>query len=291
MAQIAQPPLPAFEVRLAAPDHRRLAGGQHRHSRLHHARRRGGRARMSRCLALTHGNEIAGAIVLDQLLRSELAPAHGRLTFGFVNLAAFERFDPRQPTPSRFVDEDINRVWDVAVLDGPRRSVELERAREIRPLIDTVDVLLDLHSMLWPSDPLILCGSVDKGRVLARGIGAPPLVVADSGHASGRRIIDYARFAPTRAPSPIWWRPASTGSRRRWRRCTPASAACCATWALPNPLPPAPANAATFCRGHHGDHRGQQRLRVRAALARRRHHCPPQHPDRAGRRDGDPHAV
>ena len=36
-------------------------------------------------------------------------PQRGTLTFGFANLAAFERFDPRQPTNSRFIDEDLNR--------------------------------------------------------------------------------------------------------------------------------------------------------------------------------------
>jgi hypothetical protein len=117
------------------------------------------------------------------------------LTFGFVNLAAYERFDPRQPTVSRFVDEDINRVWDTSVLDSARNSVELARAREVRPLIDTADVLFDLHSMLWPSEPLILCGTSIKGKRLALGAGAPALVVADRGHANGRRIIDYPRFA------------------------------------------------------------------------------------------------
>ena len=146
-----------------------------------------------------HGNEIAGAIVLDRLLAPAGADA-GKLTFGFVNLAAFDRFDPRQPTASRFVDEDMNRLWDAAMLDGPRRSTELDRAREIRPLIDTVDVLFDLHSMLWPSEPLILCGTSPKGKGLALGAGMPALVVADHGHASGRRMIDYARFAEAATP-------------------------------------------------------------------------------------------
>jgi len=146
-------------------------------------------------LALTHGNEISGAIVLDRLLRAGVTPTRGRLSFGFVNLEAFQRFDPRQPTNSRFVDEDINRVWDTEVLDGPRHSVELERAREIRQILDTVDVLLDLHSMLWPSDPLTLCGETEAGKRLALGIGVPTLVVADRGHAGGKRIIDYDRFA------------------------------------------------------------------------------------------------
>ena len=53
-------------------------------------------------IALTHGNELAGAIVLDRLLRAGLRPTRGQLTFGFLNLAAFDRFDPRQPTAVAF---------------------------------------------------------------------------------------------------------------------------------------------------------------------------------------------
>jgi hypothetical protein len=64
----------------------------------------------------------------------------------------------------------------------------------MRPMIDSFDILLDLHSMLWPSEPLLLCGSAARGRALAASIGTPALVVADHGHASGRRLIDYARF-------------------------------------------------------------------------------------------------
>ena len=145
-------------------------------------------------VGLMHGNEIAGAIVLDGLLRDGVTPAKGRLTLGFANLDAFARFDPAEPTLSRFVDEDLNRLWNPVLLDGSRRSSELDRARAMRPLVDDADVLLDLHSMLWPSDPLILSGPTAKGRDLAQAIGAPSLVVADHGHASGPRLIDYPRF-------------------------------------------------------------------------------------------------
>jgi predicted deacylase len=194
MAPIAQPPLPQFEVRLIAPDISAWIAGNTGIPGVT-TRKSGVPGPHVAILALAHGNEIAGAIALDRLLQDGLTPTRGALTFGFVNLAAYERFDPRHPTLSRFVDEDINRVWDETTLGGPRHSVELERARAIRPMIDTVDVLLDLHSMLWPSDALILCGTTAKGRALARGIGTPALVVADGGHASGKRIIDYARFA------------------------------------------------------------------------------------------------
>jgi succinylglutamate desuccinylase len=149
-------------------------------------------------LSLMHGNELAGAIVLDQLLRAGLSPLRGKLSFGFLNLTAFERFDPLRPTASRFLDEDMNRVWDMAILDGPRHSIELDRARQIRWFIDQVDILLDLHSMLWPSEALILSGVPAKGRALAKTIGTPKLVVADHGHINGRRLIDYPRFSSPR---------------------------------------------------------------------------------------------
>ncbi len=151
-------------------------------------------------LSLTHGNEFAGAIVLDRLLRAGLRPARGRLSFAFANITAFERFDPRRPVTSRFVDEDLNRLWDAATLGGPRSSVELHRAREMLPWVETVDVLLDLHSMLWPSEALILSGVPEKGRSLARAIGVPELVVADAGHANGRRLIDHTRFSDPDTP-------------------------------------------------------------------------------------------
>ncbi|HEX4171919.1 MAG TPA: succinylglutamate desuccinylase/aspartoacylase family protein [Acetobacteraceae bacterium] len=199
MSPIAQPPLPSFEVRLRAPDIRRWLDGN-TGIRGFTSRDSGVGGPHVGLLALTHGNEIAGAIVLERLLQLGLAPKRGRLTFGFVHLAAYERFDPRQPTASRFIDEDLNRLWDPVVLNSARRSTELERAREIRPLIDKLDVLFDLHSMLWASEPLILCGTSSKGKRLALGAGTPPLVVADRGHASGRRMIDYARFADEASP-------------------------------------------------------------------------------------------
>lgn len=199
MPDPAPSPVPRFDVRLAAPDLRAWREGN---TGIPGFTTRAAAAPGPHVavLALAHGNEIAGAIALDRLLSAGVAPTRGRLTFGFINLAAFQRFDPRQPTLSRFVDEDINRLWDTAVLDGPGRSCELIRAREIRPLIDTVDVLLDLHSMLWASDPLMLSGRTEKGRRLARGIGVPELIVADHGHLGGPRLIDYTRFSDQDSP-------------------------------------------------------------------------------------------
>lgn len=145
--------------------------------------------------ALVHGNEVCGAHALDLLLREKFRPAIGKLTLIFCNVAAYLRFNPDEPATSRFVDEDMNRVWSTNVLDGERRSVELNRAREIEPLIAEIDLLLDLHSMQQPSPPLMLSGPLAKGREFAARIGVPTTVVADEGHKAGVRMRDYGGFA------------------------------------------------------------------------------------------------
>lgn len=145
--------------------------------------------------SLVHGNEIGGAVAMDALFRMGLRPTRGRLTLAFANTAAFQTFEPEHPFASRFVDEDLNRLWSADVLDGPGDSVELRRARQLRPVIDSADVLLDLHSMTADTAPLILCGQTARGRDLARRMGFPAWIVADQGHAAGRRLIDYAGFA------------------------------------------------------------------------------------------------
>lgn len=144
--------------------------------------------------AVVHGNELCGALVLDRLLKAGLRPARGRLTLGFCNVSAYLAFDPAYPTLSRFVDEDFNRLWDKPTLNGSRSSVELARARAIQPLIDTVDLLLDIHSMQNPTEPLVLAGACQKGLDLARRVGCPATVVVDAGHAAGARMRDYGFF-------------------------------------------------------------------------------------------------
>jgi len=152
-------------------------------------------------LSLMHGNEIAGAAALVRLLAHGVRPRRGRLTLGFANLDAFDQFDARSPTSSRFLDEDMNRLWSAEILDGPRHSCELDRARQIRPVVEAADVLLDLHSMLWDSEPMLLCGMTEASRRLALSLGVPALVIADRGHSGGPRLIDYVPFARDGRPA------------------------------------------------------------------------------------------
>lgn len=151
-------------------------------------------------LGLTHGNEICGAIVLDTLFRAGIQPRRGRLTLGFNNVAAYHEFDARYPIASRYIDEDFNRLWSPGTLDGPRNSAELQRARAMRPIVDTVDYLLDLHSMQYATAPLMLAGLLDKSRALARQVGIPELIMCDAGHAAGPRMRDYGGFGDPASP-------------------------------------------------------------------------------------------
>ena len=144
--------------------------------------------------AVVHGNELCGVHALDYLLREEVRPRRGRLTLAFMNVEAYARFDPANPVASRYVDEDFNRLWSAETLDGPRTSVELRRAREVRALVDTVDLLLDIHSMQHSTTPLMMAGPLDKGRRLAAEVAAPVHVVCDAGHAAGTRMRDYTAF-------------------------------------------------------------------------------------------------
>ena len=153
--------------------------------------------------ALTHGNEICGAIALCWLLKQVQQgwrPAAGALTLAFANVQAFARFNPADPYPSRCVDEDYNRVWADESLYGKRESVELRRARALRPFVDEAELLLDIHSMGEPCRPLMVCGMVDKNAAYARELGVPGDLLIDTGHPAGLRMIDRGAYGDPASP-------------------------------------------------------------------------------------------
>ena len=173
--------------------------------------------------ALTHGNEVCGAIALDWLLREGVRPRRGTLTLVFANTEAYESFDASDPYAARCIDEDFNRIWDEAVLDGARRSRELARGRALRPFYDATDVLLDLHSMTDPCPALALAGRHRKGVELARALAMPQYIVIDEGHRAGKRLRDYGGFDdPDDARSALL-----VECGQHWERCSPRVAKQC----------------------------------------------------------------
>ena len=191
--------MPAITVELRAPDierHRRGDSG----TEFVHTFASGKPGPHVMVNALTHGNEICGAIVVDRLLREEVRPTRGKLTLAFANVEAFMRFDTANPYATRFIDEDFNRVWIPQVLDGSRDSTELARARALRPFVEAADFLLDIHSMLEPSPPVMICGPLEKGIRFAFEVGIPEHIVSDTGHANGTRMRDYGGFGDPSSP-------------------------------------------------------------------------------------------
>lgn len=151
-------------------------------------------------MALTHGNEVSGAIALDRFLKKGLRPRQGRLTLAFGNVEAYHQFNPQDIDATRYLDEDMNRVWVESRLDGPEQSRELNRARALRPIIETVDVLLDIHSMHEEAAPIMMSGACKKGLRMAAALGVPDHVIADAGHKNGCRLRDFQGFGDETSP-------------------------------------------------------------------------------------------
>ena len=150
--------------------------------------------------SLIHGNEICGAQAIKELIvllqANPQGLLRGRLLLAFCNLAAFDQFDPNNLHASRFVDEDMNRVWSASRLDIKKsQSYETLRANQLLPWIAQADILLDLHSMHDVGDPLLLTGLLQKDIAFARSLEAVGLpvghIVADAGHSDGVRLRDF----------------------------------------------------------------------------------------------------
>ncbi len=150
--------------------------------------------------ALVHGNELCGAWALRDALQHGLRPRRGSLTLAFANLAAFDRFNPQDTDSSRFVDHDMNRLWGGmpwlhnGLHVGSKQPSEHSRVLQLLPFVQASDWLLDLHSMHQGGPPLGLVGPLPHHAQQAMQLGAPALLVADSGHAAGCRLRDHGRW-------------------------------------------------------------------------------------------------
>lgn len=145
-------------------------------------------------VALTHGEEWSGAHAVAALLDSGFRPARGRLSLLFANHRAHERWNPAEPNRAFYIDRDLNRVWDPALLDSEAVADELDRARELRGWLDSVDHLLDLHSTQQPCPPFAIAGRLERNVSFAAAIGFPRIVVRDMPHAAGMRMRDWPPF-------------------------------------------------------------------------------------------------
>lgn len=144
--------------------------------------------------ALTHGNEWCGLHVVCRLLDLGLRPRAGRLTLSLANVAAYETPGP-DGTGQRFLERDFNRLWHDDLLAADTQSVEARRAHQMRPVVATVDRLLDLHSTWHALQPFFVLSQLPRVRALADALAVPPrqLFLPDVWH-EGYHLIDYGAF-------------------------------------------------------------------------------------------------
>ena len=142
--------------------------------------------------ALTHGNEFCGMVAVCRLLDSGVRPKIGTLTLSFANVAAYETFDPSRPFDSRLITHNLNRIWSSAWLDGKEDSVELRRAREMRPAVAAADHILDIHSTSQDVVPFWVYPSFDRNAVVAASLPRPEVhLVMPAGLGSGTPLVQY----------------------------------------------------------------------------------------------------
>lgn len=142
--------------------------------------------------ALTHGNEICGMAAATHLLDQGLRPLVGTLTVSFANVAAYQSFDIEKPFESRQLVHNMNRIWSADWLDGGENSPELDRAREMRAVVDAADHILDIHSTSQDVEPFWVYPAYARNGVVARALGLPPVhLVMPDGLGSGTPLIQY----------------------------------------------------------------------------------------------------
>lgn len=124
-------------------------------------------------LGTVHGDERCGIETIERLIagvrEGELAPREGTWVLIHGNPAATEV--NRRYTRG---GHDLNRLFDFGFeLDLPRErwSPEHERAHALKPVLEDVDALLDLHSASWPTPSFALINDVPASADLARRLG------------------------------------------------------------------------------------------------------------------------
>ncbi len=144
--------------------------------------------------ALTHGNEICGMVAATHLLDTGVRPKIGTLTVSFANMEAYNAFDIDNPYENRQLVHNLNRIWSAEWLDGSEQSPELRRARELRPVLDAADYVLDIHSTRAPVQPFWVYPEMDRNTALAAAVGAPAVqLVMPAGRFPGTGVLNYGR--------------------------------------------------------------------------------------------------
>lgn len=99
--------------------------------------------------ACTHGGETAGLDVINFLiekLQLDQKIQKGKIFFVLANIDAYKKYLATHDFwTSRFIDENMNRVCTVENIENGQ-SYEIQRVRELIPILASCDVHIDIHS-------------------------------------------------------------------------------------------------------------------------------------------------
>lgn len=142
------------------------------------------------CLA--HGNEPGGLEAVIALLDRGIRPRAGRLTLAMCNIAAYVSSNGVDPYGIRFIEEDFNRVWSNDILDSDRKSLELDRARLLRPFVTSADLILDLHATPYEATPYFVLRPGSRAVALAERMSQPRThFIFNQGSAHSPTLANY----------------------------------------------------------------------------------------------------
>jgi len=145
-------------------------------------------------LGNVHGNEPYGRIALERL-RNSLQNGNLSLKQGRVTLLPC--CNPQAAAQNmRFVDVNLNRMIGRDLVELHKDAYECDFAHQIMDVIDTADILIDLHSFTQTMPPCVMCiDESDAARALAK-MTAITRIVCDSPfltrHGS-QTTVHYAR--------------------------------------------------------------------------------------------------
>lgn len=117
-----------------------------------------------------HGNETVGINSVQYLIRYALMGIkNGTLNLGIGNPEACK-------VGERYVEEDANRLFGAG-----SNSIDGKRVQELEPYLAQSDLLIDLHSTLKDSDPLLIIPKIHHELSAVVGRLATPTVVTGPG--------------------------------------------------------------------------------------------------------------
>lgn len=106
-------------------------------------------------MALTHGNEPVGLQIFEFLqeeLKVQKLLQAGQLILVVVNPLAYQH-------QQRFIDHNMNRI---SIMPYQDESYEFERFEVLKPLLQKMDVVIDVHSFSSSDDQVVICDLADR---------------------------------------------------------------------------------------------------------------------------------